>query len=238
MNISKSIVTQKGIELNAKLLKEGKPLIVVKAIGGSDYILEPYENIETVQTEVIKFECNQVPIHENDELTIKLYYANDDVTEDKQINYICLFAKDEETEILYAIAPLLNTDEKLYSMPVPQTKKARFELVVDFIIKLSNKVTVNVIVSSNVYLTHVEADNTYAKLQHRHEAIQVDETVGKTTEWVQREQDARLDVLEERANTGITSVVSQDINTEKPARYNVIDHNGIYDTERELYYIN
>ena len=231
MEFTRSVLTNRGVDLNAQLLHLGEPLKITQAVGGSGAITTPLETLEQVQNKILDFEVHVHPVRVNQRLTIPLYYTNNGFSGD-DLTHVALYAYDYELEedILYAVAA---SDSPL---PIPSHTEGRMELSFDFIIELSNDVEVHIYLNSKIYLTRVEADALYATRNHGHTADQIGESTGETTEVVNRRQDSDIEMLKRKSETGTSNAVTVKKSAAPYDQWEVIDHKGIYGISRQYYY--
>lgn len=230
MSFSKNYITQKGLALNASLIHEGK-LNITRVIGA--YQTKPsgdVHDLTNVGTPIIAFQTNQGVVYDRDSspnrITIPIYYKNDQMAQSKILTEIAVFAEDpEDGEILYCL--MVGYD---YPISIPAATEASLEITMDIIVELTlSQDTTITLPPSLVFLTKEEAVTLFAPKKHRHQAVDVDETVGATVEAHQRVQDAEIEALKAKTDTGTTSGETVGVNVENASNWRIIDYWGFYD---------
>ncbi len=229
-----SYLTEKGLALATKLIDSSHALSITRVLGGDgpDPATPPSERI-SLQRATIAFETNGgAHFLAPDRIEIPLYYENSALTETLLLSEIGLFAMDpDDGEILFAIAVSYNAP-----LALPRFAEGRLELTCQFILQLSLNPDISIsLPSSAVYLTRPEADQRYWRIGVQYPATEIVESIGETVEEHQRWQDERLHIILDTLATGTRSTQQVDVDTQKPLKWKVMNHNGWYDAAKAVF---
>lgn len=236
MSFTKAYITQKGVQLCAKILA-GEPLEITAVLGGDGQNNQNnYTEQEKLIQPAIEFECPQGIQYDEAKpknVTIPIYFQNAKLEKAIYLSEIGVFAKDpDQGEILFCILPAYDA-----ALALPAISEGRLELTMDIILELSLAPEVSIVLPpSLVFITRPEADLLYAKKEHRHQADEIDESIGMTTEAWQREQDAEIEALKLKTDAGTTMAETHQKGAKPEMNWRVLNNWGIYDQEKNLYY--
>lgn len=236
MSFTKAYLTQAGIQLCAKLIKNGE--LKISAIRGGDgpRLTENYSEQTQMSNALLDMQCNRGILYDDENpqrITIPIYYENASLADAIQLTEIGLFAEDpDKGEILFCILPAYDQ-----ALPLPSREEGRLELTMDILLELSLAPEIQIVLPpSLIFLTKPEADRLYAPKQHRHSANEIDESNGSTTETWQRNQDAEIEALKIKTDAGTTMAETHQRGTEKQIHWMVLDNWGIYDPIKQIFY--
>lgn len=235
MSFTQAFLTKKGLDLCAKVLS-GQELILHSIYAGTgEKVTDDFATQEALSKKEIALQYREIRYDENQPqaITIPIYYQNDQLQESITVTEIGIFATDpEEGEILFCILP--SYDDPL---PLPKLQDGRLELTMDVFLQLNLAPDVTITMpASIVFLTRKEADTLYATKQHRHVADQIDESNGYTTEVWQRQQDAEIEALKVKTDSGTTSAETNQRGTYPESNWMVLNDWGVYDAKRNVFY--
>lgn len=236
MSFTKAYLTQAGIQLCTKLVRDGELKLLSIKGGDGPKLTDDYSEQTQMSHAQIDIQCSKGIVYDENHpqrLTIPIYYENSTLSNAIQLTEIGLFAEDpDEGEILFCILPAYD-----HPLSLPSIGEGRLELTMDILLELSLAPEVSITLPpSLIFLTKPEADKFYAPKEHRHAASEIDESNGSTTEVWQRNQDAEIEALKIKTDAGTTMAETHQRGTEKQAHWMIVDNWGIYDAHKQIFY--
>lgn len=229
-----SYLTQKGLDLVAKLNTNPQELKITRALGGDG--IDPQDVLSErtgISHAALWFETFEgVKYEDASKIKVPLYFENSGLMQTVKLTEIALFAMDPtEGEILLGIA--VSYEDPLV---IPRFAEGRVELTCDYTIQLSLSPDVEVtLCTSLVYLTKPEGDARYWRIGTKYPATEITESVGRTVEDHQRWQDERLDQLEVMAKDAEDNSIPIEFDSRKPLKWQIINNHGWYDAALSAY---
>lgn len=229
MSFTKNYVTQKGLALCAKLIKEDD-LTITRILGGDGAKQSAdYSAMTLLSNARIQFETNRGVLYDAatpNRLTVPIYYNNEKLAAGFNMTEIGVYAEDpDEGEILLCVIPGYDAP-----LPLPGMYEGRLELTMDIVLELGLADQVQILLPpSLIYLTRPEADDRYWRLTVQYPATEITETVGYTVEQWQRMQDAEIEALKKKTDAGTTSADTHQVGTVPMALWTILNHWGWYD---------
>lgn len=239
MAFTKMQITNDGVNLSTKLIHGGQ-LEITRVIGcnGQDQGI-PLEDYETVGNQIIKMDTWRGVEYNRSvdpaQLTIPLYWKNDQQSQEEKMNEIAIFARDPiKGEILFAISTSYGDPMSLIPL-----SDGLLELTLTAIIQVSlNASTTIKLPSSMIFLTRAEADILYAYKYHTHDTNEILNDRDRdgnivTLEVAQADQwDAINELL---AGKNVKEAITRRVDTSEPLKWAIINWWGYYDRNEKAF---
>lgn len=143
----------------------------------------------------------------NTSCRIPIQITNEGLQDTLYIREFGLYTKnDADQEVLFVYGYVTGNDDSINSLSPPSLNVIDYNQIriIDTNITLTDaeyaNITVNI--SSSALITYGDMVAYAAPIKHRHEATEIDESIGKTVELHQRDQDDRITALENGAGKG------------------------------------